>query len=178
MIQPEDTRTLPLPLPMPVMTADQLELGDIARSLAGLPSQQDAPPPPAALPAWRVALHLAIKDDPAGKKGVAERLGVSRPYVSRVATGDLARNTPVRFINRVEAVLMTTPCPHLQRPLPPGDCRRFADRNYDQISQFEVDHWRACRACPHNHRRNKPAVPTPSGVPTAATTTATTGDPA
>ena len=106
------------------------------------------------LPAWRVVLNSAITTDPAGKKGVAERLGVSRPYVSRVTTGDLQHRVPARFIARVTAVLMQVDCPYLQRPLPPAECGRYAERSYAQVSSFEVDHWRACRACPNNARRN------------------------
>ena len=106
------------------------------------------------LPAWRVVLNSAITTDPAGKKGVAERLGVSRPYVSRVTTGDLQHRVPARFIARVTAVLMQVDCPYLQRPLAPAECGRYAERSYAQVSSFEVDHWRACRACPNNARRN------------------------
>ena len=145
MKQTEDTLAMEIPLP------GEIEYGGIARSLLGLPP---AAPKVPDLPAWRVVLNSAITADPAGKKGVAERLGVSRPYVSRVTTGDLQHRVPARFIARVTAVLMQVDCPYLQRPLAPAECGRYAERSYAQVSSFEVDHWRACRACPNNARRN------------------------
>jgi hypothetical protein len=99
---------------------------------------------------WRQAFDTAIATDPRGRQGVSERLGVTRAYVSRVAGGDLTPRPPPRFIARVQAVLMQVDCPHLQRALPPAECQRFAARSYAQVSQFEVAHWRACRACPSN----------------------------
>ena len=136
MKQADDTQTMELTLPAPdgIDPADQR---DIDRMLA----------------AWRVVLNDAITADPAGKKGVAERLGVSRPYVSRVTTGNLQHRVPAKFIARVSAVLMRVDCPYLQRPLAPADCRSYADRSYAQVSSFEVDHWRACRGCPNNARQ-------------------------
>lgn len=146
MKQPEDNRPADLPLGLP----DDIEYGAVARGLMGLPP---AAPKPRALPAWRLALDGAIAADPAGKKGVAENLGVSRPYVSRVACGDLEARPPAKFIARVVAVYLQVDCPALQRTLPPAECRAYADRTYAQVSSFEVDHWRACRGCANNHRR-------------------------
>lgn len=130
----------------------EVPLGDIARSIAGLPPltpQQKADLAKADKPAWWVALMAAIDLDKTGKKGVAERLGVSRPYVSRVACGHI-RVPSQRFIDRVTAVLLQVECPHLGKPLKPDVCRAYAARTYGQVSQFEVDHWRACRGCKHN----------------------------
>lgn len=104
-------------------------------------------------PNWRQALEAAVAQHPHGNKGVAELLGVSRTYVSRVMTGHMPV-APLRFIERVRNTLQQVHCPHLRRPLPPADCRAYAHRTYAQVSQFEVDHWRACRACP-----NRPASP-------------------
>lgn len=181
MRQADDSLTMALP------SADghssEIEYGGIARGLLVLPPAQ---PKPRDLPAWRAMLDAAVSADPAGKKGVAERLGVSRPYVSRVITGDLQHRVPAKFIARVNAVLMQVDCPYLQRPLPPADCGRYAERSYAQISSFEVDHWRACRACPNNARRNfelaaaqraqdrKAASASTATAPATATATATT----
>lgn len=99
-------------------------------------------------PAWRAALDAAVAADPRGRQGVAERLNVTRAYVSRVVGGDLTAAPPARFIARVQAVLMQVPCPHLQRLIQPAECQAYAARTYAQINQFEVDHWRACRSCP------------------------------
>lgn len=174
MTQPEDTFTLELPLPVPDVIPpavqslpDDIEYGDVARSMMGLPPAQ---PKPRALPAWRMALNAAIAADPAGKKGVADRLEVSRPYVSRITTGHIAKASP-KFIERVVAVYLQVDCPALQRTLPPAECRAYADRTYAQISQFEVDHWRACRGCANNHRRNAELAAAERARITARTTT-------
>lgn len=158
MNQAEDTRTAELPgLDVAPEPGDSepapVQLGAIARSLAGLPDIGQPPAPRAPLPAWRLAFEAAITADPAGKKGVAERLGVSRPYVSRVATGDLQRRPSPQFIARVEALLMQVVCPHLHRPLTPAECHGYARRGYGQVNSYEVDHWRACRGCAHNAQR-------------------------
>ena len=146
MKQAEDSLTADLPGLDPA-------LGDIARSLLGLPGTHQVLPPAPPLPAWRAAFEAAIKADPRGKLGIAERLGVSRPYVSRVATGDLKRRPPPNFITRVQALLMQVDCPHLGRALAPAECHSYAQRSYAQVSQFDVHHWRACRGCTHNTRR-------------------------
>ena len=155
MKQADDTQTMDLTLPA-TDGIDPADQRDIDRMLA----------------AWRVVLNDAITADPAGKKGVAERLGVSRPYVSRVTTGNLQHRVPAKFIARVSAVLMRVDCPYLQRPLAPADCRSYAERNYAQISSFEVDHWRACRGCPNN-ARPQTTKPLAAQDRKATTTTAT-----
>lgn len=142
---------------------------DATMPAEGFQSMPAAPQPPdmfAPAP-WRAALERAIASDPTGKKGVAERLGVSRPYVSRITTGHIGRASPL-FIQRVIDTLMQVDCPHLQRPLPPGQCRSYASRSYTQVSSFEVDHWRACRRCPNNALRarigsDRPAAPQQQG---------------
>lgn len=128
------------------------ELTALARGVLGLPPA----PAPAAAPAWRQALDRAIAADPRGKLGVAERLGVSRPYVSRITTGDIPQASP-RFIQRVIDVYLQVDCPHLRRSLPPGQCRAYATRAYADIAREDVPHWRACRRCP---QRPQPAHPT------------------
>jgi hypothetical protein len=117
---------------------------------AELPLGEPAPadlPIPAPVPAWRRALDAAIAADPRGRQGIAERLEVTRAYVSRVAGGDLTDKPPPKFISRVQAVLMQVDCPFLGRPIPPDQCRAFAARSYAQIKQPEVAHWRACMRC-------------------------------
>ena len=101
--------------------------------------------PPAA--AWREALETAIATDPRGRAGVAERLDVSRAYVSRVASGHMP--APPKFAQRVAATYLRVECPHLKASISPQECQAYAARSYAQCSQFEVDHWRACKACPH-----------------------------
>lgn len=141
MKQPEDTLTLELPLPAP----EPRDLGHVHNDAADAAAGDMFVP----APSWRRALDAAIATDPAGKQGVAARLGVSRPYVSRVTTGHIPV-APQRFIDRVAAVYLQVDCPHLQRSLPPADCQAFAAREYARIAAADVPHWRACRRCPSN----------------------------
>ena len=95
---------------------------------------------------WLTALEAAIAADPRGKAGVASVLGVSRGYVSQVLNGHWDP-VPETFIVRVVERLCSTACPHLGRDIPHASCRAYAARQWDAISQFEVDHWRACQHC-------------------------------
>ena len=163
MKQPEDTVTLELEVAEPQ------------------PSQTEALNPPAAvaspahavtpmvhegavrlMPRWWVALHAAVAADPSGRAGVAVRLDISRPYISRVMTGHIPlAEVSQRFITRVMTVLMQVDCPHLRRSLPPAQCRDYAARTYQQVDQFEVAHWRACRSCSNNPAVNPLMQPMP-----------------
>lgn len=152
---------------LPVVAAQpvpEIPLGNIARSLAGLPPLTGAEQAAAAkqpVPAWRTALDAAIAADPRRTAGVALRLGVSRPYVSRVINHHM--RAPQEFIDRVTAILMRVECPHLKASLAPAECRTFSARRYQQIGPFEVDHWRACQSC------TVKAPPLPVGLPAATT---------
>ncbi|MCU0963570.1 MAG: helix-turn-helix transcriptional regulator [Burkholderiaceae bacterium] len=139
--------------------------GVVAGAAAAAPDEAFRSMPPAP---WRVVLEHAIAADPSGKKGVAERLGVSRPYVSRITTGHIPQASG-QFVQRVVDTYMQVQCPHLDRLLPPGQCRSYAGRTYAQLNGAqEVAHWRACRRCPHNTllrpprdaQRNGPTQPT------------------
>lgn len=97
------------------------------------------------VPAWWHALQAAIEADPRSKAGVAERLGVSRPYVSRVVNFHM--KAPEAFAERVRAVYMQVACPHLGQTISPAQCRAYAGRAYGALTQFDVEHWRACQRC-------------------------------
>jgi hypothetical protein len=123
-------------------------------------SAEATPATPATAAPWRAALDAAIAADPQGKLGVALRLGVSRPYVSRITTGHIPEASP-RFIQRVVDTYLQVDCPHLQRSLPPGQCRSYAQLRYSEITADQVPHWRACRRCPRNPEL---LAPTQAGV--------------
>jgi len=106
---------------------------------------------------WRRVLDEAIEADRQGKLGIALRLGVSRPYVSRVTTGHIPKASP-RFVARVLALLQSVPCPFLGRELTTTECRGYAERAYERIGAPEVAHWRACQRCEHNPRRKLEAA--------------------
>jgi len=132
------------------------QLGAIALSIAGKTAEPKTVEQarmealarrfPAGVPAWRLAFEEALRTDPRGAAGVAEKLGVSRPYVSRVYTFHMPV-APQSFAERVTAVYMRVDCPHLCRTISPEECRQFHRRTFAVISQFEVDHWRACQRC-------------------------------
>ena len=96
---------------------------------------------------WRALLDAAIATDPRGITGVAERLGYSRPAISRVVAGTYG--SPGNVAAAVLATYARIDCPHLQTSLAPQDCAVFAARSYSAITAADVPHWRACRRCPN-----------------------------
>jgi len=97
---------------------------------------------------WRALLDQAIAEDPRGITGVAERIGYSRPAVSRVLAG--CYPNPGKVGAAVLAAYNLVACPHLQRGIKPDDCRAYAAMRYQAIAAAQVEHWRACRKCPLN----------------------------
>jgi hypothetical protein len=96
---------------------------------------------------WLAILKAAIAAEPRGISGVAQRLGYSRPAVSRVLAGSYG-NTE-RLAAAVLATFARIDCPHLGASLAPDECRAYATRSYSAISAADVPHWRACKKCPH-----------------------------
>lgn len=82
---------------------------------------------------------------------VAERLGVSRPLVSRVIHGNYGNDA--RFFARVEEVLGAVDCPYLSERIANSRCRSIALGACPSQSADDVAHWRACQHCP-----NRPAA--------------------
>lgn len=105
---------------------------------------------------WLPLLHQAVAADPRGITGVAERLGYSRPAVSRVLAGTYG--DPARLAAKVLATYARIDCPHLQTSLPSNECAAYAGRSYGAITAADVPHWRACRKCPHNPTKHTPEV--------------------
>ena len=102
-------------------------------------------------PGWRDVLEREISADPRGKLGLAERMGVSRGYVSRVATGNIPpEQVSPRFIVRLYESLEAYICPHTGQTIAPSLCRQTAARTYESLTFAEVDQWRACQSCRHN----------------------------
>lgn len=102
-------------------------------------------------PHWPEVLAREIAADPRGKLGLSERMGVSRVYVSRVATGHIPPDqVSPRFVTRLFEALDAFECPHTRAPMAPSVCRGHASRTYESCSFAEVDHWRACQGCLHN----------------------------
>lgn len=103
---------------------------------------------------WLPLLRDAIAADPRRITGVAERLGYSRPAISRVLSGTYGSTDKVAA--RVLATYARIDCPHLRTSLAPDECAGYAGRSYSAITAADVPHWRACRKCPHNPAHAKP----------------------
>lgn len=99
-------------------------------------------------PDWRALLEAAVRQDERGIAGVAERIGYSRPAVSRVLAGRYG-NTD-KLARAVLANYGRMQCPHLQESITPHECATYAARSYSAITAADVPHWRACKRCPHN----------------------------
>ena len=115
-------------------------------------------PQSAAVPEWFSMLSREAERNPRGKAGVAERLGVTRPYVARVLTHNipLASVSP-RFVERVVDSYGGWDCPHTGAHISARACRGCASQTYESLSFAEVDQWRACQGCTHNLLRQPQA---------------------
>lgn len=95
---------------------------------------------------WRRLLREALAEL-GSKQRVANRLGVSRPYVSRVMSGDIDP-PPQAFIDRVIYRLEVVQCPHTFQQQPRGECRS-ALQSAPTHNPFRLALWQACQTCPH-----------------------------
>ena len=100
---------------------------------------------------WLEHLRRAIAADPRGITGVAQRLGYSRPAISRVLSGTYGDTS--KIADAVMGELVSIECPYLGTAITAAQCRGYASRSYPAITALEVPHWRACRRCPHNRRK-------------------------
>lgn len=100
-------------------------------------------------PLWHRLLVKAVKD--AGRRGkaaVAERLGVSRPYVSRVISGDMYP-VPQLFIDRVMARYHAVECPATLQQQPRSECVRLARAPAPTHNPLSMRIWKTCQNCPN-----------------------------
>lgn len=103
---------------------------------------------------WLELLAVAVRVDPRGRAGVAERLGLSRSAISQVLSGKYPAD-PAKIAAKVLDYYDRLTCPHLAHEISPGACANYATRPCPTTSAREVRHWRACRACEHKPNNDK-----------------------
>jgi len=101
-------------------------------------------------PLWRDIIEREIAADPRGKAGVADRLGVSRCYVSRVLTAGKSgyQAVPRKFVLRVLDLDAEIDCPAADAKRPRAECHKANDP-MPTWNPIAVGLWRACQTCPH-----------------------------
>lgn len=100
---------------------------------------------------WRALLEGEIARDPRGKAGVADRLGVTRGYVSQVtSTGSSAPdNVSQKFIDRViDRFHVVDHCPATHMPQPRAECHK-ANSHAPTHNPLAMRIWRCCQTCVH-----------------------------
>lgn len=98
---------------------------------------------------WRAILHREIELHPRGKAGVAERMGVSRAYVSRATSGGSSgySDVPGDFIRRVLDLESDVDCPAIGTRAPRAECRK-ANQPAPTHNPLAMRIWRECQRCP------------------------------
>lgn len=101
---------------------------------------------------WRALLDREVAAaGAAGKALVAEKLGVSRTYVSRVMNRDgksAMAHVPQGFIDRVIERFSVIACPVRHVEVAHAECAK-ANEPAPTHNPLAVVIWRQCQACPH-----------------------------
>jgi len=97
---------------------------------------------------WMQILRDAVRADPRGATGVAERMGVSRPAVSLLLAGRYPAGTE-RMAALVLERLGRRTCPHTGEEIGPEVCDGWAVRPMPTSNPYDLQQWRACRRCEH-----------------------------
>lgn len=106
-------------------------------------------------PDWRALLTAEVAHHPRGRAGVAERLGVSRAYVSRAlnagAGGSGYAQVPKKFITRVlDRLVVVAQCPATGLDQPRTECRRIACNPAPTHNPLAMRIWIECQRCPYH----------------------------
>lgn len=106
------------------------------------------------IPDWRAILAREIALHPRRKAGVAERLGVSRAYVSRAMSAGSSAYVavPQKFISRVLDLESDVDCPAAGGRVARAECRK-ALQPAPTHNPLSMRIWRACQTCalkPHH----------------------------
>jgi transcriptional regulator with XRE-family HTH domain len=103
---------------------------------------------------------------------IARQLGISPAALSQVLNGSGAYGSGAastsRIADRVQRTFGRYPCPHLtaessgdERVITAEQCRAFAHRPAPTASPRDMQHWQACRQCPHREASAPPAPKEP-----------------
>lgn len=105
--------------------------------------------PTAAIADWRAIIAREIALHPRGKAGVAERMGVSRAYVSRALSAGVSAygKVPKAFIRRVYDLESDVDCPATGGRIARAECRR-ALLPAPTHNPLAMRIWRECQTCP------------------------------
>lgn len=101
---------------------------------------------------WLALLQEAVAFEKTKGAGeitrVATRLGVSRPYVSRVLHGDFDP-VPKQFVARViDRLYVVARCPATTLPQPRTECRSIALGPAPTHNPLAMRIWKCCQTCP------------------------------
>lgn len=110
------------------------------------------------LPDWRAILAREVSLHPRGKAGVAERLGVSRTYVSRaLSTGASAYpHVPQPFVSRVLDLESDVDCPPRSQRVARAECRK-ALAPAPTHNPLAMRIWRECQICAFKPYQENPS---------------------
>ncbi len=117
---------------------------------------------------WFALLQTAVTNKP--RKVVADMLGVSAPLLSQVLNGSGKYGSGLASTDKLGEKVVHTfgryPCPHLSEQSGFGpeasvitaeECRAYAHRPAPTGSPRDMQHWQACRTCPHKAASAPPA---------------------
>lgn len=104
--------------------------------------------PTPAIADWRAILAREVDLHPRGKAGVAERLGVSRAYVSRAMSDGTSAydKVPQTFISRVLDLESDVDCPATGGRVARAECRK-ALLPAPTHNPLAMRIWRECQTC-------------------------------
>ena len=98
---------------------------------------------------WRDLLAKAIADNPRGRAGVAEQLGISRAAVSTLHSGKYPSSNTGHMEALILARLGRRHCPYLDIDVTHEVCAEWSLSPMPTSAPYALEHWRTCRECPH-----------------------------
>jgi transcriptional regulator with XRE-family HTH domain len=131
---------------LPIATAGEVVADHIARNIVAVGAEH-----------WRARLVAEIEADPRGKAGLAERMGISRSYISRVlSTGSsrLPEQQTITFARRFLSHIGALNCPATGEQIDRKVCAA-AHEYAPTHNPLSMQRWRQCQSCANRPRRTK-----------------------